>query len=64
MTRAEEVILADLCEQMHDLLEDPDRILFSDIRELMRETLRASKALISDKQLMIARNITHEPEDF
>lgn len=56
MTKKEQQIVADLCEQMHDCLEDPGRLAWHDIRELCAFALEEAKRLI-DAPLLERRAI-------
>ncbi len=62
MTKEEQEIVADLCEQMHDCLENPDRLAYRDVRELCALALEKAKGLI-DAPLLDTRDINRVPEE-
>lgn len=62
MTKKEQELVADLCEQMHDCLENPDRLAWRDVRELCAFALENAKSLV-DAPLLDARDINRAPEE-
>ena len=62
MTKEEQEIVADLCEQMHDSLENPYRLAWKDVRELCGFALDKAKGLI-DAPLLDERDINRTPEE-
>ena len=60
MTPEQQRIFADLCEQMHDSLEQPDRLAWRDIRAMCSMILSDAKTHISS-DLLKERAIEGEP---